>query len=196
MVRDRETAQFKGYVYVEFEDQASLEDALGFDGAVSFLFWNRGHNCFSKLTEARDSESILPNRNGTEAEIDEAVVEAVAAAVAETENTADIGAVTAVIGTFENLIFPITKFFRGGDRYNDREGGDRGYGGGRGGTILLRIQLLATSVKKCKTCFRLPRPWRKRTATLGTARGAPTTQWTTSRVFRFEFYSLCSIGTF
>ena len=37
MVRDRETAQFKGYVYVEFEDQASLEDALGFDGAVSFF---------------------------------------------------------------------------------------------------------------------------------------------------------------
>ena len=78
----------------------------------------------------------MPNRNGTEVEIDEAVVEAVAAAVAETENTADIGAVTAVIGTFEHLIFPITKLFRGGDRYNDREGGDRGYGGGRGGTFL------------------------------------------------------------
>ena len=39
MVRDRETAQFKGYVYVEFEDQASLEEALGFDGAVSSLFF-------------------------------------------------------------------------------------------------------------------------------------------------------------
>ena len=35
MVRDRETASFKGYVYVEFEDQESLEEALRFDGAVS-----------------------------------------------------------------------------------------------------------------------------------------------------------------
>lgn len=33
MVRDRETASFKGYVYVEFEDIESLEDALKFDGA-------------------------------------------------------------------------------------------------------------------------------------------------------------------
>merc|ERR1711990_489158 len=33
MVRDRETATFKGYVYVEFEDQNSLEEALRFDGA-------------------------------------------------------------------------------------------------------------------------------------------------------------------
>merc|ERR1711892_361979 len=33
MVRDRETAAFKGYVYVEFEDLASLEEAIGFDGA-------------------------------------------------------------------------------------------------------------------------------------------------------------------
>merc|ERR1712131_100397 len=33
MVRDRETASFKGYVYVEFEDQESLEEALRFDGA-------------------------------------------------------------------------------------------------------------------------------------------------------------------
>ena len=38
MVRDRETASFKGYVYVEFEDQESLEEALRFDGAVSEKF--------------------------------------------------------------------------------------------------------------------------------------------------------------
>ena len=37
MVRDRETATFKGYVYVEFEDQNSLEEALRFDGAVREL---------------------------------------------------------------------------------------------------------------------------------------------------------------
>ena len=37
MVRDRETAAFKGYVYVEFEDLASLEEAIGFDGAVCKL---------------------------------------------------------------------------------------------------------------------------------------------------------------
>ena len=35
------------------------------------------------------------------------------------------------------------EIFRGGDRYNDREGGDRGYGGGRGGTVILSIFILA-----------------------------------------------------
>ena len=40
MVRDRETASFKGYVYVEFEDQESLEEALRFDGAVSENFYS------------------------------------------------------------------------------------------------------------------------------------------------------------
>ena len=41
MVRDRETASFKGYVYVEFEDQESLEEALRFDGAVSLTTFDQ-----------------------------------------------------------------------------------------------------------------------------------------------------------
>ena len=88
MVRDRETAQFKGYVYVEFEDQASLEEALGFDGAVSktkksklLIFYPK-----SKLMALKDCVLILPNKNEIVVVIVEAVVvdeaaDAVAAAI-------------------------------------------------------------------------------------------------------------------
>ena len=60
---------------------------------------------FSKLTEVRDSESTLPSRNETEVEIDVAADEAVAAVVAETENTAGTEAVMADIGNFERQFF-------------------------------------------------------------------------------------------
>ena len=58
MVRDRETASFKGYVYVEFEDQESLEEALRFDGAVSEIFTRVkvSQNIFSKLRVVNVSE--------------------------------------------------------------------------------------------------------------------------------------------
>lgn len=36
MVRERETAKFKGYAYVEFDDIESLKMALEMDGAVSY----------------------------------------------------------------------------------------------------------------------------------------------------------------
>ena len=89
MVRDRETAQFKGYVYVEFEDQASLEEALGFDGAVSktkkksklLIFYSK-----SKLMGLKDCVLILLNKNEivvviVEAVVVEEVADAVAAAI-------------------------------------------------------------------------------------------------------------------
>lgn len=59
MVRDRETASFKGYVYVEFEDQESLEEALRFDGAVSrntFTPTKVFQTIFSKLRVVNVSE--------------------------------------------------------------------------------------------------------------------------------------------
>ena len=49
MVRDRETASFKGYVYVEFEDQESLEEALRFDGAVSLTTFDQIKNFFQQI---------------------------------------------------------------------------------------------------------------------------------------------------
>ena len=59
MVRDRETASFKGYVYVEFEDQESLEEALRFDGAVSqsiFTLTKGFQTIFSKSRVVNVSE--------------------------------------------------------------------------------------------------------------------------------------------
>ena len=37
MVRDKETDQFKGYCFVEFNDEESVRKALELDGAVSSL---------------------------------------------------------------------------------------------------------------------------------------------------------------
>lgn len=37
MVRDRDTDQFKGFCFVEFADQKSMDSALEFDNAVSIF---------------------------------------------------------------------------------------------------------------------------------------------------------------
>ena len=36
MVREKETAKFKGYAYVEFDDVEALKSALELDGSVIF----------------------------------------------------------------------------------------------------------------------------------------------------------------
>ena len=37
MVRERETAKFKGYAYVEFDDIDALKSALELDGSVRII---------------------------------------------------------------------------------------------------------------------------------------------------------------
>lgn len=40
MVRERETAKFKGYAYVEFDDIDALKSALELDGSVRIKIFN------------------------------------------------------------------------------------------------------------------------------------------------------------
>ena len=40
MVRERETAKFKGYAYVEFDDIDALKSALELDGSVRIKKFN------------------------------------------------------------------------------------------------------------------------------------------------------------
>ena len=41
MVRERETAKFKGYAYVEFDDIDALKSALELDGSVRIKTFNK-----------------------------------------------------------------------------------------------------------------------------------------------------------
>ena len=65
MVRERETAKFKGYAYVEFDDIDALKSALELDGSVRIKKFN---NKFIK--HKKNNFFIKPFENGKTLRVD------------------------------------------------------------------------------------------------------------------------------
>ena len=108
MVRDRETAAFRGYAYVEFETVEDLKNALAVDGAVKKIgIYDPVKIVLSKLKMAKRFASTLLKTETTDAAAATEEAEAAVAVEAEEEGTVTETGDSETIESSKSIVSPL-----------------------------------------------------------------------------------------